>query len=152
MTRLGVVSTITVHHDGMPPVTLRSARDVAARIDGIRHAHQSRGWGDIGYHYIVDPFGRVWQGRPLAYQGAHVRDHNPHNLGVLNLGNFEIQSPTAAQLTTLERFLADRMTAHHVPLARLRTHRELMPTLCPGRSLQAAMNRMRRISPALARA
>jgi len=152
MTRLGIVSTITVHHDGMPPVRLASSRDVAARIDLIRHAHQQEGWGDIGYHFIVDPFGQVWQGRPLLYQGAHVRDHNPHNLGVLTLGNFEVQTPTRAQLASLERFLADRLAAHRVPLSRLRTHRELTPTLCPGRNLQAAMNRMRRVSPALARA
>lgn len=152
MVRLGAVTRITVHHDGMPPVSITSSRDVAARLDLIRHVHQSKGWGDIGYHFIVDPFGQLWEGRPLRYQGAHVRNHNPHNLGVLALGNFEIQRPTRPQLATLERFLADRMTASRVPLARLRTHRELAPTLCPGRNMQAAMNIMRAASPTLARA
>lgn len=152
MNRLTGVSRITVHHDGMAPAQLASSRDAAGRIDLIRRAHQSEGWGDIGYHFIIDPFGQVWQGRPLAYQGAHVRDNNPGNLGILNLGNFEHQRPTNPQLATLELFLADRMRAYRVPLNAVRTHRELTPTLCPGRNMQAAMNHLRSVSPTLARA
>lgn len=143
MNQLGRIDRITVHHDGMPPVWLSSRRDVAARIDQIRQAHQSNGWGDIGYHYIVDPFGQVWEGRPLAYQGAHVRDQNERNLGVLALGNFEAQQPTGAQVAALERFLVERMRAYRVPVTRVHTHRELGSTLCPGRNMQLAMNRLR---------
>lgn len=152
MNRLDRIDRITVHHDGMPPVTLLSQRDVAARIDQIRIAHQRLGWGDIGYHYIVDPFGQVWQGRPLPWQGAHVKDQNERNLGILSLGNFEMQSPTPAQVRTLEQFLASRMQAHGVSLGAVHTHRELAPTLCPGRNMQFAMNQLRSTSFLLARA
>lgn len=143
MDRLGSVERITVHHDGLPPVNLRSRREIAERIELIRGSHVDRGWGDIGYHYIVDPLGRVWQGRPTHFQGAHVRDHNERNLGVLALGNFERQRPTRAQVRTVARFVAEQMRRHRVPLVQVHTHRELTSTLCPGRHMQRAMNRLR---------
>jgi hypothetical protein len=143
MNRLDRVERITVHHDGMPPVWLSNKQDVASRIDLIRQSHQANGWGDIGYHYIVDPFGQVWEGRPLMYQGAHVKDQNVRNLGVLALGNFESQRPTSAQVSTLERFLVYQMRANRVPVTRVQTHRELASTLCPGRNMQLAMNQLR---------
>src|ERR1043165_3250624 len=90
------LNRITVHHDGMAPVTLRNKNDVAGRIEQIRRAHvnhQPDPWADIGYHYIIDPQGRVWEGRPVRFQGAHVKDQNENNLGVLVLGNFEVQRP-----------------------------------------------------------
>lgn len=142
---------MTVHHDGMPPVWLSSRQDVASRIDQIRTAHQSNGWGDIGYHYIVDPFGQVWEGRPIAYQGAHVKDQNERNLGVLVLGNFEAQQPTSAQVAAVERFLVMQMRNYRVPVTRVNTHRELASTLCPGRNMQYAMNQLRGGSGTLAR-
>ena len=135
----------------MPPVWLSNRQDVASRIDLIRQSHHSNGWGDIGYHYIVDPFGQVWEGRPLMYQGAHVKDQNVRNLGVLALGNFESQRPTSAQVSTLERFLVYQMRANRVPVTRVQTHRELASTLCPGRNMQYAMNQLRGGSGTLAR-
>ena len=91
------VRHITIHHDGMPPVSLNSRAQIAARIEVIRAGHRAKGWGDIGYHFIVDPQGAVWQGRALLWQGAHVKDRNEGNVGVLVLGNFDSTRPTAAQ-------------------------------------------------------
>jgi len=150
MDRMKPVRRLTVHHDGMPPVTLTSPRDVAARIDLIRRSHLRRGWGDIGYHYIVDPMGAVWEGRPLTWQGAHVAHQNPGNLGVLTLGNFQVQQPTPAQIATLDRFVASRMGVYHLSLPRVYTHQELAPTECPGRALQRHMTTTRRPTGRLA--
>lgn len=152
MDRLDRIERITVHHDGMPPVFVSNRQEVAARIDQIRGVHQSNGWGDIGYHFIVDPTGQVWEGRPLIYQGAHVKNQNERNLGILVLGNFEMQSPTPAQIAATERFLAQCMRTYRVPLSRVATHRELAPTLCPGRNLQMVMNRLRSSNSALTHA
>jgi hypothetical protein len=143
MDRMRPVQRVTIHHDGMPPVALRSARDVASRIDLIRQSHQKRGWGDIGYHYIVDPRGEVWEGRPLSWQGAHVANQNPGNMGVLVLGNFEAQAPTGQQLDALDRFVASRLDAYGLSLGSVYTHQELAPTACPGRHLQRHMSRTR---------
>lgn len=139
------VTRITVHHEGSTPVYFADARTTASRIELIRRVHtRDRGWGDIGYHYIIDRGGRVWEGRSLAYQGAHVRENNEHNLGVLMLGNFDKQSPSDAQMTTLHRTLATLTGSHRVGRHRVFTHQELVQTACPGRSLQGQMAGVRR--------
>jgi hypothetical protein len=143
MDRMLPVNRITIHHDGMPPVALRSRAEVAERIEQIRRAHLAQGWGDVGYHYIIDPSGQVWEGRPLVWQGAHVKDQNPGNLGVMCLGNFEQQSPSMAQTAALDYFVAEQMRRYNVPVTRVKTHREMAQTVCPGRNLQSYVNRSR---------
>lgn len=140
MNRMLPVRRITLHHDGLTPVALRSRGDIAARIDQIRLSHTNRGWGDIGYHYVVDPAGNVWEGRPLAWQGAHVGGQNEGNIGVLVMGNFEEQRPTGAQIEAVDRFVSSLMLQHRVPVGRLHTHKELAKTDCPGRNLQPLLN------------
>lgn len=140
MNRMLPVRRITLHHDGLNPVALRSRGDVAARIDQIRLSHNNRGWGDIGYHYVVDPLGNVWEGRPLSWQGAHVGGQNEGNIGVLVLGNFEEQRPTGAQIDGVDRFVSALMLQHRIPVGRVHTHRELAKTECPGRNLQPLLN------------
>lgn len=139
------VTRITVHHDANNAVGLSGASAVTHRLNSIRDAHLRRGntWVDIGYHYIIDPDGRVWEGRPIAVEGAHVADTNDHNLGVMLLGNFEQHRPTPAQFDMLDRFLADQMRLHRVGLGRVYTHQELKPTECPGRNLQGYMRQTR---------
>jgi hypothetical protein len=138
------VRRITVHHDGMPPASLSSMRQVASRIEQIRQSHVvGRGWADLGYHYVIDPSGRIWEGRPIRYQGAHVKDQNENNLGILVMGNFDLQSPTSAALGSLDSFLGQQMQQYRLSLGTVRTHMERAPTACPGRNLQAYMIRTR---------
>ncbi len=140
MNRMLPVQRVTIHHDGMPPVALRSRGDVAARIELIRTSHTQRGWGDIGYHFVVDPNGNIWEGRPLSWQGAHVGSQNEGNIGVLVLGNFQEQRPTGPQIGALDNFVADLMSRYRVGVNRVHTHRELAKTECPGRNLQPHLN------------
>lgn len=149
---MGRIDRITVHHDGMPPVWLNSRSDIASRIEVIRRAHVNNGWADIGYHYIIDPQGNVWEGRPVRYQGAHVKIANERNLGVLVLGNFVEQRPTLSATTALDRFVAVQMRQYGVPLSRVHTHQELSPTQCPGPNLQRYMEETRSNRGWLARA
>lgn len=152
------VSRITVHHEGSTVFSSTSQSDVAARLESVRNSHLTRRarsgerWCDIGYHYIIDPAGRVWEGRNTRYQGAHVQDENEHNLGIMLLGNFERQRPTPAAMQSLDTFLAMQMQRYNVPLQRVRTHRELGPTSCPGSSLQTFMNQTRSRSGKLTQA
>jgi hypothetical protein len=143
MDRMLPVNKITLHHDGMNAFTSASQADAAERLENIRLAHRGHNWGDIGYHYVIDPAGRVWEGRPLMYQGAHVRDQNEGNLGVCVLGNFERQAPNQAQLNTVEHFVAALMTRYRVGVRNVYTHRELAATACPGRNLQPRLVSMR---------
>lgn len=138
------ISRITVHHEGSTPVFFTDTRATAARIEKVRRIHtEDRGWSDIGYHYIIDRAGRVWQGRPINYQGAHVRDQNENNLGILVLGNFDKQSASQAQLAKLVDTLRTFQSQYRVPTTRVLTHQELAQTACPGRTLQAGMTAIR---------
>jgi hypothetical protein len=130
------VNRITIHHDAINSVGLIGQAETAMRLETIRMGHRSHNWADIGYHYVIDPSGRVWEGRPLWLQGAHVKDTNEHNIGVMCMGNFEQHQPTAAQLNSLDNFVAQLCRTHRIPVGRVYTHRELKPTLCPGRNLQ----------------
>ena len=149
--RMIAPNRITVHHDGMPPISFRSESDSRKRLAQIRNSHVGLGWADIGYHFVVDPFGTVWEGRPLTFQGAHVKDQNPRNVGVMVLGHFDRQSPTPQATDALDRFLAALMVGFDVPIQRVMTHQEFAPTACPGRSLQAHMDRARAYNGSLRR-
>ncbi|MBY0113888.1 MAG: peptidoglycan recognition protein family protein [Phycisphaerales bacterium] len=133
------VNRITIHHDAIPSQNLRTQSDAVARLNSVRQSHIKEGWADIGYHYVIDPQGRVWEGRPLTFQGAHVKDHNEHNIGVMCMGNFEQQRPTSNQIASLDGFVGVLMRRHRIPVNRVYTHREIMPTACPGRNLQGYM-------------
>ncbi len=136
---LGRASRITVHHEGASPVWFSDWGATVKRLEAIRKAHLRRGWADIGYHYVIDRGGRVWEARAARFQGAHVRNHNENNVGVMVLGNFNEQSPSDAQLLTLRSTLRALSQKHGVSVKRIYTHQELSPTGCPGRSLQRHM-------------
>lgn len=144
--------SITLHHDGMDAFTTTDRSAAAARVEKIRAAHRSRNFGDIGYHYLIDPAGRVWCGRDLSWQGAHVKGQNPGKLGVCLMGNYSVQRPTQAQLEALSRFTTSQMRRYNVPVNRVQTHMELAQTECPGRNLQPMLVSMRRNGGTLARA
>ena len=65
---------ITIHHDGMPEAFTSTTKvSAASRLETIRKSHLRRDggrWGDIGYHFAIDPAGRLWQGRPLTWAGS----------------------------------------------------------------------------------
>ena len=80
------VGRITIHHDAIESTGISSPEDSIKRLNAVRDGHLRRGMIDIGYHYVIDPAGRVWEARPLQYQGGHVHNQNEHNLGIVMLG------------------------------------------------------------------
>jgi len=133
---------ITIHHDGMTRFTETSKASAASRLETIRKSHLRRDggrWGDIGYHFAIDPAGRLWEGRSLHWQGAHVKARNEGNIGVVVLGNYEIQSVNRAQTAEVDATIALLMKKFSIPLTRVRTHQEWAATACPGKSLQRYM-------------
>ncbi len=146
MDRNRPITRITIHHDGMQPFTSTSSEAAAARLESIRRSHLRRRpqrFGDIGYHYAIDPAGRVWCCRPLSYQGAHVAGQNPGNLGIVVLGNYDRQSPNRAQKAAIVSFLSSQSSQYSVPVSRIKTHQELAATACPGKSMQRFMANIR---------
>lgn len=147
MNRMRPVRYLTVHHDGMDPFGSSVMKDAGARLERIRRSHRRRDggrWGDIGYHYAIDPAGRIWSCRPLSWQGAHVKAHNEGNIGIVMLGNYDRQQVNTAQEAALQKALATLMKTYRVSVGNVRTHQEWAPTACPGRSLQAYVELLRR--------
>ena len=141
------IKWVTIHHDGLDsPMTETSMDASAARIEWIRCGHRGRGFSDIGYHYIVDRSGRVWEGRNLRWQGAHVSKHNEQNIGILVMGNFDIQKPSQQQLDGLRGHVRKLLAQYKLSRGRVLTHREWAgaKTACPGKHLQAAVDEARR--------
>ena len=141
------VQRITVHHTGSDFQAV-DAEGTARAIRSIQRDHQSsRGWADIGYHFLVDRSGRVWEGRPMSAQGAHAgnRALNRGNIGVAVLGNFDTQSMSAAQRRSLHDLLDHLRSRHAIPRTAVLTHHEILSrnhaggTACPGRSLAAVV-------------
>ncbi len=149
MSRMGRAHRITVHHSAR--ITRPGSRaNAAAAVRAIQDAHmRGNGWGDIGYHFLIDPDGRIWTGRPLAWQGAHAGDaaRNRGNIGICLLGNFvrgrEGQDPPPRQLHALRGLLVQLSTDHRIRPSQIHTHRELRATACPGDRLQSVVDRLR---------
>ncbi|MFO0985618.1 MAG: N-acetylmuramoyl-L-alanine amidase [Planctomycetota bacterium] len=138
------ITRITVHHSG-DSFTDTSRQLAATTIYDIQGIHQNqRDWADIGYHFVIDPAGRVWQGRELSYQGAHAGnpDLNRGNIGICLLGNFDAQSVPAKQRDALLRLIDELRERYHVTRQNIYTHAEmhregnLAATACPGQNLQ----------------
>ena len=145
---------VTVHHSGIDEPSRQSLDEAAQSIKSIQRFHQKeRRWADIGYHYVVDRSGRIWQGREIHYQGAHARGNaNIGNIGVVLLGNFTRQRINNAQQRGLERFLNHLCYKHGLPRSRVYTHAEILhgKTDCPGPEISRIIDNFRRRRVAMA--
>ena len=149
--RMTRINRVTLHHSGTKFDSL-SEEATAGQLRSIQRYHQaSNGWADIAYHYVIDPAGRIWEGRDLRWQGAHAGNHelNLGNIGVCILGDYEVQRMSHAQTTSLYRLLQSLRDEHGVPKNAFYTHREIREanhfgsTLCPGHELTLALDRFR---------
>lgn len=132
------IHRITVHHTAGPSFWGHDEQSVANEIRRIQRYHQKdQGWADIGYHFLIDRTGRIWQGRELQLQGAHARDKNAGNIGIAVLGNYMRQDLTAAQRESLRDFLRVLCARYEIPPREIYTHREICngQTACPGPNL-----------------
>jgi len=113
------VRLITFHHSGDPkPFAATDYVATAQHLEYVREYHRSRNFQDIGYHFAIDRAGRVWQLRSLAYQGQHVRYNNEHNIGIVVLGNFDLQGMTQAQKDRIKIFGAVVRKQYGLPISR----------------------------------
>jgi hypothetical protein len=138
-------SRITIHHSAKysKEIGTPSSGNVADAIKRIQTVHmRDEGYGDIGYHFLIDPAGRIWQGRSLEWQGAHAGgDNNVENIGICLFGNFNTERPDPRALASLEKLVDALCERHHIPRSRIFGHRQLRSTECPGDSLMAWVSR-----------
>jgi flagellar hook assembly protein FlgD len=144
-----------------------SAAQSAAIVRGIQRYHVlGNGWDDIGYNFLVDKYGRVFEGRRggIAQNvvGAHAGGFNTGSVGVAVLGNYQSAGFSSAARTALQNLLAWRLDVGHVfprgrvtrvsagsskwpagASVRLRAvsgHRDTSLTSCPGASIYGKLD------------
>lgn len=86
---------VVIHHT----VTDDGGKNVAAAIRSIYYFHAvTRGWGDIGYSYIVDKLGNIWTGRQGGDNvvAGHAYGWNDGTIGIAALGDYSVSAPTGA--------------------------------------------------------
>jgi N-acetylmuramoyl-L-alanine amidase/FG-GAP-like repeat len=142
-----------------------TAAQVPAIIRGIYAYHtQSRGWSDVGYNFLVDRFGRIWEGRyggvdrPVV--GAHTLGYNDDAFAMSAIGNYETAQPSAATVDAYGRLFAWKLSLHGVSagsmkqwvtkryLPAINGHRDVGQTACPGKYLYAQIPKIRSLAVA----
>lgn len=175
-TRFFPVQALTVHHT----VTANDDPNPAATVRAIYEQHAiGNDWGDIGYHFLIDAAGRVYEGRFSGSDGIpahdakgnlvtafHTAGFNSGNVGISLLGNFEEQPPTAATRKSLAALLAGLARKHDLdPLADITYknpvdgttkvtktvtgHRDWTLTECPGSMTYSQVQALRQAAAEL---
>lgn len=144
---------VVVHHSDFDP---------APGPDAILRYHKDvSGFSDIGYHFVIEPNGRVYEGRDLRFMGAHAgytveqrragrsKDPDFGAIGVVLDGNFESSRPEDRQLRAAIALIADLRRRFAIPRQNVIGHGEVSdhlvtqrgltlgssPTSCPGSEL-----------------
>ncbi|GAA4805893.1 N-acetylmuramoyl-L-alanine amidase [Streptomyces ziwulingensis] len=104
------IKAAVVHHTGMDSDNKLSCAQSRARMRSIQQEHFARGYYDLGYNFVVDRCGQIFEGRSggmdLPVTGAHDVGFNTDTLGISYLGNFESAKPSRAALDSIARVVA----------------------------------------------
>lgn len=151
------VKAAVIHHtDGSNDYT---AAQSASIVRGIYAYHvQSNGWCDIGYNFLVDKYGQLFEGRfggvELPIHGAHASLWNTNTMGVSFMMNTMTVQPSEASLTAATSVLAWKLGGFYRNPQVFTTlvnetrpvifgHGDVMATDCPGTYLNARMQEVR---------
>lgn len=168
------VKMVFLHHTDNPNGYAKSQS--AAIVRGIHRFHTSnRGFSDIGYNFLIDRYGQIFEGRwggatkPVI--GAHTMGFNRYSTGISLIGTYSSLTPPTPMQTSLKRLLAWKMDVHHIPVQgtvlmtsagnerydagevvrfdRVSGHRNAKPTACPGARAYNLLPSFRRGADAL---
>ena len=157
-----------VHHTAGSNSYTRAQSASIVRAIELYHV-QGNGWNDIGYNFLVDKYGQIFEGRyggmtrPVI--GAHSEGFNTGSVGVAVIGDYSSTSITPAARAALVSLLAWRLDLDHVDplssvvrvsagnpryragtavtLRAISAHRDVYPTSCPGASLYGQLSAIR---------
>ncbi|QOV40129.1 peptidoglycan-binding domain-containing protein [Streptomyces ferrugineus] len=118
-----------VHYDGGTPIT----RTGYAIMRAIEAGHINQGWSGVGYNFVIDQAGNIYEGRGWTLQGAHCPNHNISGIGVqIAIGGD--QAPSAKALAACRALYEEACRKTGRTLAK-RGHRDGFATACPGTRL-----------------
>ncbi|MCK4454516.1 N-acetylmuramoyl-L-alanine amidase [Candidatus Parcubacteria bacterium] len=119
------IKYIIIHHSAV------SREKNSEQFKAINNYHKRKGWGMIGYHFLIEPNGRIRVGRSESQSGAHCIGRNYDSLGICLTGNFDIEDPTKEQEKSLKILLMDLLKGYKG--AEIKYHRDFAVKTCPGR-------------------
>ncbi len=132
---------ITIHHTKTP-------QDGEDRVRSIQRHHMEEiddPWDDIGYHYLIDSAGKIYEGRPVEVEGAHVKSHNPGNIGIAVIGNFNNKQLNDRQKKAIENLGAWLCDEYSISSDDIKGHRDYDETNeCPGDNLYDSLPEIRK--------
>ena len=137
---------ITVHHtadqESLSSISQSDPREYLKILQ--RHCQNNLDWGDLGYHFLISKDGRIWEGRPMKYQGAHAGNPtlNRGNIGIALIGNFDRTKPSTAQVRSLQNLLASLCDLYRIQPSKIFGHGDLKTTGCPGRHLSSILREL----------
>ncbi|MCA6093668.1 N-acetylmuramoyl-L-alanine amidase [Streptomyces sp. SCA3-4] len=147
-----------------------SCAQSASLVRGIYRYHVvSSGWRDIGYNFLIDKCGKIYEGRAggvaKPVRGAHTLGFNANSMGIAVLGSFEESNPPNAVVNALAGLTAWKLGLYDVnPLGTARLvsgggnlfkkgttvrlkvisgHRDGYATECPGDRLYKRLGAIR---------
>jgi MYXO-CTERM domain-containing protein len=146
-------SKISIHHTASPSTP---APDYETRLRGIQAYHMdTRGWCDVGYHFLVTADGRAWEAREARYLGAHVGGNNTNNLGISLVGCFQDHgcndwqpfTPPQPMLDVTAALVGENAQHYGITISpdTVMGHRDNpgQTTSCPGDNLHALLDDIR---------
>ena len=166
----GAVQMAFVHHTAG---TIEYApEDSPGIVLGIAKYHRnSNGWNDIGYNFLVDRYGMIFEGRAggieAAVIGAQAQGYNSQSTGIATLGTFTNIPLDDPAMEALAKLIGWKLSLHGIPtqgvvtlisgggetnrfpngtpvtFERISGHRDSNETTCPGDSLYAQLPDLR---------
>lgn len=149
------INMIVVHHTAQ--LLRGDNRSAVERVRALYTFHaQNRGWGDIGYNYIIDEAGQIYEGRTggEGVVGGHAYCNNIGSIGVALLGNFELEKPSLKQIQALQWLLSDLANRNNIDLEQnvrfhgktveggIAGHGQVVSTECPGYYLRETLDQV----------
>lgn len=122
--KVSKIKKLIIHCSATPNGRAHTAED-------IHRWHLERGWDGIGYHYVIRVNGKLENGRPEYWTGAHASMHNKESIGVCLIGTDEF-SPE--QFETLENLVREKMIEYDG--IKVIGHNEVSNKSCPGFNVQ----------------
>jgi hypothetical protein len=165
------IRLVIVHHTATSNAYTPDQATAIVRGIDVYHV-QTNGWDDIGYNFLIDRFGRVYEGRYGGMTrnviGAHALGFNRGSVGIAVIGNFMTAKPASAAVQSLEKLIAWRLDLAHVDptstltylsggserwragapvkLRAVSGHRDTGSTSCPGTYLYAQLPTIARVA------
>jgi hypothetical protein len=115
----GTVEVAFVHHT--VTTNTYNPEDSAGIVLGIARYHRdSNGWNDLGYNFLVDKYGQVFEGRAGGIDapviGAQAQGYNSVSTGIACLGTYSEIAHSEPGMEALARLIGWKLTLHGVPV------------------------------------